>query len=295
MQKDIALITPRLIEEECGREGICKVSDDFYLFNRCEDLPFSDSPRQLSGIVIILCLGGSMSVNVCDRVFTIGRNECLVINSVHVINCYSYTRDCRCLAIYGTSDFYQEVGAGWNELSSLFLSIRQKSVITLSDQEVTIFRDYFNAIQNRVQWGRHRFLRKVTTFLFSAMVLDLGHLIWDQHDTDDGVEYKKCDKVFSDFIRLVENNYLTQRRVAWYAEQLNITPKYLSEIVKNSSRQTPNEWIEKYVVMEIRSLLRNSTLSIKEITERMGFPNQSFLGKYFKQRVGISPSAYRRH
>ena len=85
-----------------------------------------------------------------------------------------------------------------------------------------------------------------------------------------------------------------ERRVGWYASQLEITAKYLSEVVKNVSKRTPNEWIDSYVVLELRVLLKNSPKSIKEITEELNFPNQSFLGKYFKEHVGVSPSEYRK-
>ena len=70
--------------------------------------------------------------------------------------------------------------------------------------------------------------------------------------------------------------------------------KYLSESVKSVSRRTPNQWIDNYVVIELRVMLKNSTKSIKQITEEMNFPNQSFLGKYFKEHVGMSPSEFRR-
>jgi len=93
---------------------------------------------------------------------------------------------------------------------------------------------------------------------------------------------------------LVKDNYRKERRVSWYGEQLCITPKYLSETVKQVSHRTPNEWIDHYVTLEIRVLLKNTTMNIKEIAEELSFPNQSFLGKYFKEHVGMSPSKYRR-
>jgi AraC-like DNA-binding protein len=60
------------------------------------------------------------------------------------------------------------------------------------------------------------------------------------------------------------------------------------------SKRTPNEWIDNYVILEVRVLLRNTTMSIKEIAQQLNFPNQSFLGKFFKERVGMSPSDYRK-
>ena len=60
------------------------------------------------------------------------------------------------------------------------------------------------------------------------------------------------------------------------------------------SKRTPNGWIDHYVMLELRVLLKNTTKSIKEITEELNFPNQSFLGKYFKEHAGMSPSEFRR-
>jgi YesN/AraC family two-component response regulator len=105
---------------------------------------------------------------------------------------------------------------------------------------------------------------------------------------------KRGDIIFTRFIKMVEEYCGRERRVSWYAGQLGITPKYLSETVKEVSRRTPNEWIDNYVIVELRVLLKNTTKSIKQITEEMHFPNQSFLGKYFKEHVGVSPSEYRK-
>ena len=68
----------------------------------------------------------------------------------------------------------------------------------------------------------------------------------------------------------------------------------MSELIKQVSKRTPNEWIDSYVMLEIRVLLKNTTKSIKEIAEAVNFPNQSFFGKYFKEHMGMSPTEFRR-
>lgn len=102
------------------------------------------------------------------------------------------------------------------------------------------------------------------------------------------------EKIFFDYVKMVEANFRSERRVNWYAKQMNITPKYLLEAVKTISHRTPNEWIDYYMVQELRVALKNSVKSIKEIAAELNFPNQSFMGKYFKDHVGVSPSAYRK-
>ncbi len=105
---------------------------------------------------------------------------------------------------------------------------------------------------------------------------------------------KKSEHIFLNFIQLVEKHYRSERRVGWYAEQLNISPKYLSETVSSVSKHSPNEWITKYVTTELRNMLRNTNKRIADIAVEMNFPNQSFLGKYFRENVGISPLKYRK-
>ena len=80
----------------------------------------------------------------------------------------------------------------------------------------------------------------------------------------------------------------------WYAQQMNISPKYLSEIIRQVSKRTPNEWVNDFVMAELRRHLRNTTMSISEIADALHFPNQSFLGKYFKEHAGLSPLQFRK-
>lgn len=108
-------------------------------------------------------------------------------------------------------------------------------------------------------------------------------------------EYNACrgKEIFNNFVRLITENCITERKVHFYASQLCITPKYLSRIVHEKSGKTASRLIKEAVLREINYLLKNTTLSIKEISNAMNFPNASFFCKYFKNEFGISPNRYR--
>lgn len=89
-------------------------------------------------------------------------------------------------------------------------------------------------------------------------------------------------------------NFKRERSVEWYSNEMCLTPKHLSEVVKTVSGKTAGQWITLFVMIETKMLLHDSSLSIKEISLEMNFPNQSFLGKYFKNIAGMSPSDYRK-
>ena len=148
-------------------------------------------------------------------------------------------------------------------------------------------------LKEKMRATDNKFRRDIVRTLILAMFYDLSNVIVRLQESE-SKKQTRADSIFTQFIRLVELNFRKERRVGWYAEQLCITPKYLSETVKNVSNRTPNEWIDSYVSLELRVLLKSTTKSIKEISDDMNFPNQSFLGKFFREHVGVSPSAYRK-
>lgn len=102
------------------------------------------------------------------------------------------------------------------------------------------------------------------------------------------------NQTFERFIALVTEYHSTQRGMQFYADKLCLTPKYLSKIVKESSGRTGPEWIDSFVILEAKNLLRYSDLSIKEISYRLEFPSSSVFHKFFKSHTGITPSDYRK-
>lgn len=100
-------------------------------------------------------------------------------------------------------------------------------------------------------------------------------------------------ELFNRFVQLVNQHGSTQREVAFYAEQLCISTRYLSTIVRSVSGQSAKELIDHVVLLELKMLLRTTDLSIQEIAYRLHFPDQSYLGRFFRKQTGLSPSAFR--
>ncbi len=111
-------------------------------------------------------------------------------------------------------------------------------------------------------------------------------------DNDSRVTQSKI--IFAKFMELLQNEPVKHRPVYYYSEKLCITSKYLSYVCKSVSGKSASEFIQSSVVGEIMHYLDNTTLSIKEISCRLGFPNISFFGKYVKAHLGLSPTKYRR-
>ena len=285
--QDVNVNRPKIL----GASGY--IEDDILLLDKLNEAPIPREPRRMNMIVVALCLKGKAQYTIDTQEQLVRKNDVLIISERHVMDNFMASPDLEGLAIILSARFFRDVIQNVSDISSLFLFSKNHPVINFTQKEADVFISYFNLIKQKMTDTDNLFRRDVVRSLMLAMFYDLSNVIYRTRQSSDNRQ-TRADIIFTKFIHLVEGNYKRERRVGWYAEQLCITPKYLSETVKQVSRLTPNEWIDNYVILEIRVLLKNSTRSIKEIAMEMNFPNQSFLGKFFKERVGMSPSEYRK-
>ena len=268
------------------------LDNDLLLTEHINEAPIPTEPRKMNFILIGLCTKGTIKYHLDTQKQFITPGDILIVSERHVVDHYQPSPDMEGLCMIMSVNFFHEIIQDVRDVSALFLFTRNHPVISLKRKEQEAFKEYFHVIQQKIGDKGNFFRKDLVRTLLLAMLSDVGNIIYRVKENDK--PRTRAEAIFADFIKLVEANYRQERRVRWYAQQLCITAKYLSEMVKGASKRTPNEWIDSYTLMELRVLLKNSTKSIKEIAEEMNFPNQSFMGKYFKLHLGISPSQYRK-
>ena len=97
---------------------------------------------------------------------------------------------------------------------------------------------------------------------------------------------------YNRFIGLLQHDFRQHRTIQYYAEALNVTPKYFSVLIKRVSGKTAGEWIDEYVLLEAKALLKSRQYTVQQISDMLSFPNQSFFAKYFKAHTGFTPTQY---
>lgn len=269
------------------------IDDDLMVFNEIGDLPLPNEPRRMKCLLMALCRRGNVQYSVDAEERVVAANDVIIISDGQVIDNYMLSSDLSGIAILMSQHFFSEIVKDIHDISSLFLFSRSHPVFSLCQDEVDSIMTYFNLIWKKVNAHEHHFRKDVVRSLIATMIYDLSNVMYRIQQHGSGRQ-TRAETIFTEFIRLVERDFRKERRVGRYATQMCITPKYLSETVKLVSRRTPNEWIDNYVALEIRAMLKNTTKSIKEIAEELNFPNQSFLGRFFKEHSGMSPSEYRK-
>ena len=196
---------------------------------------------------------------------------------------------------YGMS-FLQDVNISFNNISGEVIIGRDSPAIRLSDSELSLMLRYFSLILRvmsdtfNTQLTRH-ILSNITSAMFYQMIL----LLYKKMDTSgsDSMGPRRSNYVY-DFIKLVHLNFMKERSVSFYASKLFISPKYLSLLVKEATGRSAARWIDHFVIMEAKNLLRYSGKNIQQVAYALNFSNQSSFGKYFKHLTGMSPTDYQK-
>jgi AraC-like DNA-binding protein len=291
-KKQNTLILDSDLSKAQAWEGSVSLDKDLMLSDCINKAPMPKDPRKMNFILIGLCTRGQLRYRIDGKDQLIKAGDILIVSEHQVIDGYKPSQTMEGLCIMMSVNFFHEIIKSVHDVSSLFVFARTQPVMKLAPREINAFKEFFGMIKQKISDTDNHFRKDLIRTLLLAMFYDVGNIIYRARNY--GEAQIPSEKVFTRFLRLVQDNCKHERRVSWYAQQLNISPKYLSLVVKRISGRTALEWIENYVTMELRVVLKNSTKSIKEIAEDMNFPNQSFLGKYFKEHVGMTPSKYRK-
>ena len=233
------------------------LDDDLLLTEHINKAPMPTEPRKMNFILIGLCTKGRIEYRLDTQEMIINPGDILIVSDKHVVDKYQPSPDMEGLCMMLSVNFFHEIIQNVRDVNSLFLFARSHPVMSLDRKEQDTFKEYFQVIKQKIGDNGNFFHKDLIRTLLLAMFYDVGNIINRVRKLDK--PQTRAEAIFTNFIKMVEANYKHERRISWYAIQLGITPKYLSETVKAVSRRTPNEWVDNYVMMELRVLLKNST------------------------------------
>lgn len=277
-----------------GLRKIDFIDNDFAIFDDVSDLPMNEYPNRIDAAVIAVCLSGKGKLGVNLKEYELCAGTLLMTLPDQIIQSMGVSDDFSGIFIGVSPQFIDRTFTQIKELLSFMFYIKEHPCVPLGREEQECMAEYHSFLWKKVKMENNIFRKEITREILAAMFYDLYN-ICRKHMPSDEIRYKsRKEELFEKFMREVSANYKVERSVTFYANKLCLTPKHLSGVVKEVSGKTAGEWIDNFVVLEARTLLKSSEMSVQEIAEYLHFANQSFFGKYFKHYVGMSPKEYRR-
>ncbi|WP_099464681.1 helix-turn-helix domain-containing protein [Parabacteroides provencensis] len=249
---------------------------------------YTDFPCRLKAQIFVLCMQGEIEVSINLTRFQVKPCCFITILPGSIFQIHTIKGDLRIYFIGFSSDFINNTNITKPALDAIY-SIKETPIIPLKEESAYLIEDYFKLLIKT--YANFQLSKDILSHLLSGILLCVGAIYKDK--VPNKTNLSKAEQISKDFGQLVMQNYTTQRNVAWYAKRLGITPAHLSTIVKQVTGKTCIEIITQMVIMDAKTQLKSTDLTIHDIAYSLNFTNMSFFGKYFKRNVGMGPQEYR--
>ena len=252
-------------------------------------------PCRIDAFIIGVGTEGETSVSFNLHEFKLKKDSIFIFTPKNVlqVNSQQYFK-ADVIAI--SPDFMRRINIDIKNMMPLFLKFLENPALTLTPEESRSMRGMIAQIERETRGPETHFSFDIVSGLIAATIYKVGDIMYHylaEHPEGQNNSHNRAEEYFKQFTHLLGEHFREERSVGFYARQLCITPKYLTTLIKRISGQSVSEWIDNYVILEAKTLLKYSTMSIQEIAYYLNFPNQSFFGSYFKRNTGMSPSQYK--
>ena len=265
---------------------------EIQLFDNVNDLS-KLPPLKPASNMIVMCNSDSLTVIINEEDFTINSGDLFLYASNQPVDQTDATPEAACNVICLSDHVIQRLLHDKIDVWHRAIFSGRPCITHLPEQIREDLRLYHALIASKIRSQNSH--HEIVPTLIRAFLLELCQILEDLQDIHDEVKLSQGKVLFNRFLRLISGNEVKRRPISHYASQLAITPKYLTMLCLKYSDKTASDWIIQYTTEDIRFYLKNSNLSIKEISAKLGFANMSHFGSYVRKHLGVSPSEFRHH
>ena len=252
---------------------------------------------------IVICTSGKAQAQMNGIQMELHRNQIGIIPQNVTVTDVMVSPDFDAKGMFLTNrilrSFLNEKISVWNDM----MYIHRQHIVTMDEDEILFYTHFYDMLTLAIEKGKENpYHTEIIQALLRSAILGLcgtmkwmlladnsplGSAAWQRQELSSGKSH------FQRFLDLLHSTDVKHRTVEAYANDLYISPKYLTTICKKNSGKTANEWITEHVLEDIRYYLKQTDLSMKQICDQLGFPNPSFFGKYVKDHFGMTPLEFR--
>lgn len=254
------------------------------------DIAFSEhnEPDELlirNGIIIILCKADGGEIKIDRKEYKLSKNNVVVLPENHIINYISpillHERSMIAISV----DYILNMPSPID--TSIFSYSRYMSVIKIADDKFDDLQSYYHFIyKESLENGKYK--KEIIHSIFYALILEI---LAEYEKVFDSISVSKIktNNLTDRFFQLLATHYKKYRSVQFYADKLNLTPKYLSTAIKNATGRPILDWIHEAILIDAKMLLRTTELTVQQISEQLNFSSPSAFVQFFKKHTGKTP------
>lgn len=267
-------------------EDICQINlgkGELVRFFRNNDKP--DTFHISGGMIICLCTGYAGSISIDMKTYAVSRGNMIILPENHLISFTSPMTEESMLCISVTTDYILNMPSPID--TNIFSYSRYIPVMSVSESKYDDFLSYFRFLYKESR-EKSIYQEEIIRSILYALVLEISGEYEAQYDLRNGAEIKS-DDLSDRFFHLLAVYHKEHRLVSFYADRLNITPKYLSTAIKKATGRPVLEWIHEAVLIEAKMLLMTTGQTVQEISEWLNFSSPSAFVQFFKKHTGKTP------
>ncbi len=263
---------------------------DFWIFENITAamLPAFTEPVKLTASISIFVRKGSFKFS--NNLITYDFEGPAIVNirTGETLQLIKISPDFSASFIVMSKFFVEDIFLHINDMQNLS-ALARHPVIKIPQDIVPKFENLYESLRLVYNDSRNPQILKALQHAIIAFYYRYAYRCYELYESVADSGARLSDR----FIKLVKDKFKTERFLEYYADELGVTPKHLSRTVKAQTGYSAASWIERFLILEAKILLKSTNLTIQQISDNLNFPTQSFFGKYFKKNVGVSPKLYR--
>lgn len=250
-------------------------------------------PVRITMSFCIYCKEGRISARVQQKEYNVAPGSLLVIFAGQILEYTSLTEDCRVIFFAIDSDYIMSELR--NRYGKSFRNWLLRSKVPMMLRPSREDADNFEQLCRCIKFIVRQYDKEFNDGILSGFTAIIGNLLINWSSAGDnaaGEEYSNAEKVLSRFQADVYSFSSRFRTVEYYARRQNLSARHFSRLVKEASGRNPLDIIKEYVILEAKSLLASEKYSVHETAEKLGFQNDSFFNRYFRNATGVTPGEF---
>lgn len=257
---------------------------------------FLNDPVRVNALQVLLVLEGSIDLSIDYVLFQASTNTVVTIMPTHITKVMKYSPNFKG-RLMAVSRAFLEQSMMPNHSSSMiqYMKIRKNPTILLQESEIKTLDECMLRLRQTILQTSHHLQLLLIQNTLMGFFIEMGNIFSERKEYNTPPSLTRKEELFESFLRILYMYCKEQHVVSFYAEQLYITPQYLSLILKELTGRSANKWIDEALMQEAKILLKAPQATVQQVADALHFSDQSTFGKFFKKHAGMSPMEYRKN